>query len=297
VRGLTDLGAPAPSRTRGSRNKGSKIKGPRAKGAGQHSRRQVLEAPRASIDPRLAERRRAIGRRRSRRRRVVLLVVVVVVGLVASAWPLAHSRLLSANVVRVIGNVHTPAPQVVTASGLSQHPPMVDVNGAVVAERVEALPWIATVHVQLEWPDGVVVRVTERAAVAVVADGSAGWAELDAAGRVLATVPSAPSNLVHLVATGAPGAPGTTLRAAGPSLVVAASLPAAFKSMVSAVSPSPGGGVDLALSGGIGVVMGTATDLPAKFEDVASLLAGAGLAAGSVIDVSVASSPVVVPPK
>jgi cell division protein FtsQ len=227
---------------------------------------------------------------------VTLLVVAVVVTLVASAWPLAHSRLLSANVVRVLGNAHTSAKAVLDASGLSTHPPMIDVNRSEVAARVEALPWVQSARVSLDWPDGVVVSLTERSAVAVVADGSTEWAELDSTGRVLAIVATPPSDLVHLVSAGSPGAPGSTLRAGIPSLVVAAGLPVAFKSMVSAISPSPGGGVDFALSDGIGVVFGTASELPAKYEDVASLLAGAGLAAGSVIDVSVASSPVVSTP-
>ncbi len=219
------------------------------------------------------------------------LGVVVVLG--ASAWPLSRSRFLSATVVRVVGNDHTSVAAVLDASGLATHPPMIDVNAASAARRIEALPWVASARVALSWPDGVVVTVTERTAVAVVADGSVGWAELDSTGRVLATLPSAPSDLVHLVSTSPPGAPGTTLGAAGPSLAVAAALPVAFKAMVTAVSPSPGGGVDLALSDGIGVVFGTATQLPAKFEDVASLLAGAGLGSGSVIDVSVPDSPVV----
>jgi hypothetical protein len=77
---------------------------------------------------------------------------------------------------------------------------------------------------------------------------------------------------------------------------VAAALPAAFASMVTAVSPAPGGGVDLALDNGVGVALGAPEQLPAKFEDVASILAGATLAAGSVIDVSVPPSPAVSPP-
>jgi cell division protein FtsQ len=173
---------------------------------------------------------------------------------------------------------------------------MIDVSAASAARRIDALAWVATARVDLEWPDGVVVTVTERTAVAAVADGSGGWAELDSTARVLAIVPNPPSGLVHLVSTPRPGAPGTTLDSAEPSVVVAAALPAAFRSLVSAISPSPGDGVDLALSGGIGVVFGTATELPAKFEDIASLLAGAHLAYGSVLDVSVPDSPVVVPP-
>ena len=269
MRGSTDLGTrrPAPSRAKPT-----------------------------SIDPRLDQRRRAVRRRHSRRRRVVVLVVGAVVGLAAVAWPLAHSRYLSATALRVVGAHHTTAARVLEASGLSTHPPMIDVSAASAARRIDALAWVATARVDLEWPDGVVVTVTERTAVAVVADGSGGWAELDSTARVLAIVPNAPSGLVHLVSTPRPGAPGTTLDSAKPSVVVAAALPAAFRSLVSAISPSPGDGVDLALAGGIGVVFGTATELPAKFEDIASLLAGAHLADGSVLDVSVPDSPVVVPP-
>jgi cell division protein FtsQ len=236
-----------------------------------------------------------VRRRLSLRRRILLAALGVVVVLAGLAWPLAHSSLLSANVLTVTGAANTGDAAVLRASGLAGHPPMVDVNAGLAARRIEALPWVATAAVSLDWPDGVSVRVRERTAVAVVADG-AGWGELDRTGRVVATVQSPPAGLPHLVSGPKPGRPGTTLAGARPSLDVAGALPVAFKSLVAAVSRSPGGGVDLALSDGIGVVLGTATQLPAKFEDVASLLAGAGLAPGSVIDVSVPDTPLVRPP-
>ena len=245
------------------------------------------------IDPRLDERRRAVRRHHSRRRRVMLVVLGALVLLAAAAWPLTHSRFFSATVVRVSGNHHTSTAAILDASGLATHPPMIDVDAGSVARNIEVLPWVARARVELDWPDGVSVRVTERRVVAVVADGSNRWAELDPTGRVLAIVPTVAATFVHLISVGPPGRPGTTLRGAAPSLAVATALPVAFKAMVIAVAPSPGGGVDLALQGGIGVVFGTATQLSAKFEDVASLLAGAGLASGSVIDVSVPDSPVV----
>ena len=251
---------------------------------------------REAIDPRIRARRRAVTRRSSLGRRVTLVAIVALVVLGGLAWPLTHSRLLSANALTVYGAGNTGDVAVLAAAGLATHPPMVDVNTASAARRVEALPWVAHAQVALDWPDGVVVTVSERSPVAVTPDGT-GWAELDASGRVLASVATPPVALPHLVSVRRPGAPGTTLAGARPSLAVAAALPVAFKSLVTAVSASPGGAVDIALSNGIGVVFGTATDLPAKFEDVASLLAGAGLASGSVIDVSVPATPLVTPPK
>ena len=174
-----------------------------------------------AIDPRIHARRRAVRRRSSLGRRVTLIAVVLVVGLCGLAWPLTHSRLLSANALTVYGATHTGDAAVLAAAGLTTHPPMIDVNIASAARRIEALPWIARAQVERNWPDGVVVTVSERTVVAVVADGT-GWAELDATGRVLSTVASPPATLPHLVSVGHPGGPGTTLVGARPSLAVAA---------------------------------------------------------------------------
>jgi cell division protein FtsQ len=227
---------------------------------------------------------------------VVLITLAVISILAAALWPLAHSRFLSARVLRVEGNRHTPIAVVLSAAGLSGHPPMIDVNAGADARAIEALPWISSATVRKAWPDGVVIRVSERRAVAVVAGGH-GIAELDPTGRVLADVGSAPVGLARLLSVGTPGVPGTTLKGAGGCLGVAAALPPAFSGLVQAISPSPGGGVDLALSNGVGVILGPPTQLPAKFEDIASLLAGATLPVGSVMDVSVPQSPAVSPPK
>ncbi|MGH8997712.1 MAG: cell division protein FtsQ/DivIB [Acidimicrobiales bacterium] len=267
----------------------------RTRAAARAGRSRVREANRGGVDPRIAERRRAVDRHHSRRRVVAAIAIGMVVGLGGLAWPLLHSGLLSASVVKVTGNGHTPTAQVLSASGLDQDPPMIDVNAGRVAARLEALPWVERATVSLHWPDGVTVALTERTAVAA-AHGPSGWAELDPTGRVLAVSPSQPPGLVTLVSAAQPAGPGRTLSGARACLAVAAALPAAFKSMVTAVSPSPGGGVDLALADGVGVVLGVPTQLPAKFEDIASLLAGANLASGSVIDVTVPPSPEVAPP-
>jgi hypothetical protein len=55
-------------------------------------------------------------------------------------------------------------------------------------------------------------------------------------------------------------------------------------------------GLHLVLSTPVTVFLGTATDLGAKFEDTAAILAGATLHAGDVIDVSAPGSPVVTGP-
>ena len=78
-----------------------------------------------------------------------------------------------------------------------------------------------------------------------------------------------------------------------PGLRVASSLPASFVGQVTGVTVEPAGWVQLALTTPIVVDMGTTAELTAKYEDVSSILAGATLHNGDVIDVSVPDAPTV----
>jgi cell division protein FtsQ len=248
-----------------------------------------------AIDPRFEDRRKAVRRQSSRTKRVVVTVVAVLSLLAAGAWPLLHSGLFSARVLRVVGAEHTGAPAVLRAAGLAGHPPMIDVHAGAAAAAIDALPWVKSASVALQWPDGVTVRIVERQPVAVLSDGSAS-AEVDRTGRVLAVVDAPPPGLVRLQTTATPGPPGSTLHTGRAALLVAAAVPVALDPLVTTVAAAPNGGVDLALEGGVGVLFGTPTQMPAKFEDIASLVAGAHLAPGSVVDVSVPAFPAVTPP-
>jgi cell division protein FtsQ len=254
-------------------------------------RRPAAPAPRPH--PRVSERRREVSRQMGRRRFVVLCFVAALVTLAALAWPLAHSRFFSARVVVVHGAHETPLVQVIATAGLSNAPPMIDVHAGAAQRALDALPWVRRATVSLEWPDGVRITLSERRAVCAVARG-AGWVELDRTGRVLADVDNAPAGLVHAALPGALPAPGGTLGGgSSPALTVAATLPPLLRPDVALVEAGPGATVVLELVGGVDADLGGANQLGAKYEDVASIEAGAPPAAGSVIDVSVPQSPTV----
>ncbi len=116
-------------------------------------------------------------------------------------------------------------------------------------------------------------------------------------GRVLQVAPGArPPGLLLLTVPVAPGAPGSLLSPKDDAgLKVASTLPPSFSAQVTAVTVEPGGWVQLSMTTPIAVNIGSASQLTAKYEDVSSVLAGATLHAGDVIDVSVPDAVTVTP--
>ncbi len=253
-----------------------------------------------SIDPRIHERRVAIRRDQGRRRLRWAVGLATAAAVVIGGWGLLHTGPFDARVVTVTGaHPHTSGAAIVAAAGLGGHPPLVSVDPGTVAARVEALPFIATAQVGRHWPDGLTIAVTERVPSLTMAGPGTSWSILDGSGRTLEVVPSRPVGVMDLVVHGATGvlAPppvGHTLPAAArPGLAVVRTVPLAFSAQVVSVTASPDGTLALALNSGITVRLGTLTDMVAKYEDVAAVIAHGSLQGATVIDVSVPQSPAV----
>ncbi len=256
--------------------------------------------PGGGIDPRIRKRRDEIEQGRARRRARRTAGVLGAAALVAGGVALLHTPWFDAQVVTVTGaHPHTPASAIEAAAGLAHHPPLLSIDPGTAAARVESLPFIASAQVRRHWPDGVTIAVTERVPVATMAGPAGSWSELDGRGRTLAVgaarAPGLPVLIVHGPTGPVPPAPtGSTLApAAGPGLAVARTLPAAFAAQVVSVTVAPDGTVDLALDSGLTVQIGTDTDLTAKYEDVAAIIAHAPLQGAHTIDVTVPQSPTV----
>ncbi|MDA8310442.1 MAG: FtsQ-type POTRA domain-containing protein [Actinomycetota bacterium] len=255
-----------------------------------------LDRTASTIDPRIRARRAEVLRSQARRRLRAALSVLGVVVLLAGSWFALHSRLFAARVVTVVGSVHTPVDQVVAAAGLADHPPLIDV-GAAAAAGVERLPWVARATVTREWPDGVRIAVTERVPVAALEEAppARGWALVDRHAKVLQVLAQPPAGLARVAGARAPGPPGTAVRGVGAALRIATSLPEAFARQVASVREDRAGDVTLQLTSALTVYLGSSEQLHAKYEDVAAILKGATLVAGSVIDVAAPATPVVRP--
>jgi cell division protein FtsQ len=249
-----------------------------------------------AIDPRISARRTAVIRQQGRRRLRILTIGLTCIAAVIGAWYLLHSPLFSARSVTVVGAAHETAAQVKAASGLSSRTPLMDVDRGAVSARIEQLPWVKSAAVTVSWPDGVKIAVTEETPLVTVPEPGSRWATVSADGRVLEVTAARPAGLRSLSVPQVPGAPGSILPTRdGVGLLVASTLPPSFAAQVTGVTVEPGGWVQLAMTTPIVVNIGSGTQLEAKYEDVSSILAGASLQSGDVIDVSVPRAPTVTP--
>jgi cell division protein FtsQ len=259
--------------------------------------RRTASAPsrkRAPIDPRISARRKAVTRQRGRRRLQLLSALGLVTVLLVGGWFLLHSPWFSARTVTVQGAVHETPSQVIAESGLATHPALLDVHAGAVARAVERLPWVRAATVSVAWPDKVRIVVTEQVPRVEMKSADGKWAVLSSTGRVLAVVAAPTPGLMTMTGPRAPGPAGSSLGSADRvGLKVASTLPASFKAQVTAVGIQPSGWIQLTMTTPILVNIGLASQLPAKYEDVSSILAGASLHAGDVVDVSVPDAPTV----
>jgi cell division protein FtsQ len=256
------------------------------------------ERPR--IDPRIRQRRLAVLRSRGRRRLRWVLGVLGGVALLVVVVAVLHTPLFGARAITVTGaHPETGTAAIVAAAGLARHPPMISLNPGAVAGRVEALPFIASAQVERNWPDGVQISVTERVPAMQMAGPGTAWSVLDGHGRTLQVGPARlPGLVVFIVHTRSGGVPPSPVGQSLPpdttaGLLVCRSLPKAFSAQVVSVTVAPDSSISLALNSGVTVELGTDTDLTAKFEDVASVIAYGSLHPTSTIDVSVPESPTV----
>ena len=257
----------------------------------RHSARSsARSSSRAAVpeDPRISTRRKSVERSKRRKWLWILGGLAVVVLLVLGGWVLLHRSWFSAKTITVQGATHESSVAVISAAGLAAHPPLISISPGTAATGVERLAWVKSAVVTKRWPSTVSIVVVERTPVGTVHLGSS-WYLVDSTGRLLERFAARPFGQLLLVAPSPvhPHVGGSLSAKAEPALDVAATLPVAFRDQVAAVVGHADGTVSLRLTAPVKVELGTATELKQKYEDVASVIAGATLHPGDVLDVSV----------
>ena len=198
--------------------------------------------------------------------------VVAAVALVGGvAWALLGSSFFVVRSVQVTGAATSLDKKVIVAAGLRIGTPLVRVDPATVARRVERITLVQSASVRRSWPDSVVIEVVPRRPTFDVRAGR-GYEVADSYGVVLGRTSRPHAGLVLLKASSARPA---ALRASAAVLAAGAvvrQLPGWLRRQLTAVAARGVVRVVLFLRPGITIVWGGTARAAAKAEEVAVLL-------------------------
>jgi cell division protein FtsQ len=209
------------------------------------------------------------------RRRRTVLAALVLLGVSTLAWLVFGSPVLGVADVQVRGVRLLDADEVRTAVAVPDGTPLARIDTDEVAGRVQRLPAVVSARVRRSWPDTLVVEVTERTPVGVLAT-AAGPQLVDRTGLGFRTVRDVPPGLTEVRLLG-PADGGPVAAAVGAALA-ALDQPQhrALHDQVVAVSAVSEAGVQLTLGDGRLVRFGDAQDADLKLAILPALLTRPG---------------------
>jgi cell division protein FtsQ len=194
-----------------------------------------------------------------------LAVLAIVAG---AAWALLGSKFLVVRSVEVTGPAAVSQTEVIADAGIRLGTPLIRINTAAVARRVERITLVQSAQVRRAWPDKIVISVVERKAVFVMASGR-GYQEVDKFGVVLRHVGARPRGMPVLDTS------GSALRGSPAVLAAAAvlhELPARLARSVRAIDAASATALTLRLHGRITVVWGGTGQPGVKARELAILM-------------------------
>lgn len=244
-----------------------------------------------TIDPRLADRRRDVAEDRARKNVNRILRLLAVVAVVGGVTWLMLSPTFSVETVEVSGVQSSETGAILAANKVVAGRPLILIRTETVEDDLREDPWVKDVTVDLDWPRGVVVAVTERSPLAWV-ETADGWHRRAVDGVPLPgeSVPDDTMGQIRLPSVSAADAADEPLVLG--ALEFIDTLPVALSS--NAVVDERSGEL-WALVGGFEVRLGRPVEMADKALSLATLLQEP-LVEGSVINMIAPTNPAVVPP-
>lgn len=236
-------------------------------------------------DPAVRSRRRFARRQWLRRwlvwRYVIGSVLLVVLSVVA-VWLVFLSSTLTVKHVDVQGESLLSRDQVLAAARVPAGAHLVDLDLGAIRNRVAGLAPVKRVDVSREWPDGVLIKVTERRPVAVLELGGH-YQAMDSDGVLFRTYRRPPAGMPRVLAS-----PTIGSEALAEAARVTAALPSGLAGRVDHVGVRGLDQVTLTMRSGATVLWGSDAQSALKAQVLVKLLAHPA----RIYDVSVPGQPV-----
>lgn len=146
------------------------------------------------IEPRMRERRVAVKRAQSRKRLKWVVLALVVVVVVVGALALLGSSMFAvrADDVTITGNVYTDPDRLEEIVDDLVGTPTLRVDTQRVEQELEAISWVDTARVSVDFPHSATIEIRERAAMATYRGPDGRFRVLDREGRVLDVIEKYP---------------------------------------------------------------------------------------------------------
>jgi cell division protein FtsQ len=218
------------------------------------------------------------ARRRPRTRWRAAFFALAGLAIVGGAgWALLGNRVFVVRSVTVTGTHVLASGQVIAAADVSLGTPLLTVDAGAVTRRVEAIPLVASATVTEDWPDHLVITVTERVPAMAVRMAGGGYDLVDPTGVIVRWTKTQPAALPVLVTS----APGGALRG-DPAVTAAAGVLAELQpwlarqvaEVTAAAVPSGPQEVTLNLRDGKTVQWGSVGNAAQKNRELSILLPG-----------------------
>ena len=224
-------------------------------------------------------------------RKIWAVLVLLVLGV--GAYATTKSSFFSVKDVEVIGTgFRVSEAEVLEAAGMNADSSMVGLNVKEIDERVTAIPWVAQVDIERNWPDSVRIILEERTASLIAVIPSGQKFLLDRSGVVLEETREGDLEL-PIIRVDSVGVLGGQITGITPLLRAAEEVTPDLQAWILALAPT-GGGVRAELVGGVVAELGIGgTDFRDEMRSLATVLTRVQLSCIELIDVSIPQNPVV----
>jgi cell division protein FtsQ len=145
--------------------------------------------------------RRGRARRTRTRWRAAFFALAGLAIVVGVGWALLGDRVFVVRSVTVTGTHLLTPGRVVAVAGVPLGTPLLSVDSGAVTRRVEALQQVASVTVSEDWPDHLVIAVTERVPVLAIRMAAGGYDLVDPTGVIVRMAKTPPAGLPVFVTT------------------------------------------------------------------------------------------------
>jgi len=212
-------------------------------------------------------------RHRADRWRAAFFLLAAAAILAGAAWALLGSKFLVVRSVRVISPAGISRAEVIANAGVRPGTPLIRIDPAAVARRVERITLVQSAQVRRAWPDEIVISVQERTPVFAVPSG-AGYQLMDRFGVGLWFVRRPHGRPVF----DRPAAADLAALRGSPAVQAAATvlseLPPRLARSVRDVTAPSADAVTLRLRSGVMIVWGGTGEPAAKSRELAILMRG-----------------------